>query len=83
MHSLKPLCAALLGAFAASAAAQSDEPVRTLGTVTVNSPQPTSLPSQIPTTIEGITRQEIDRTINATDSQDALKYFPSLLVRKR
>jgi iron complex outermembrane recepter protein len=83
MHSLKPLCAALLGAFAATAAAQSDEPVRTLGTVTVNSLQPTSLPAQIPTTIEGITRQEIDRTVNATDSQDALKYFPSLLVRKR
>jgi iron complex outermembrane receptor protein len=83
MHSLKPLCAALLAAFAASAAAQSGEPVRQLGTVTVNSPQPTSLPAQIPTTIEGTTRQEIDRTVNATDSQDALKYFPSLLVRKR
>ena len=58
-------------------------PVRTLGTVTVTGGQPTSLPTQIPTTIEGITREEIEHPINATDSEDALKYLPSLLVRKR
>ena len=55
----------------------------TLGTVTVTATRPTSLPTQIPTTIEGITGDEIAETINATDSEDALKYFPSLLVRKR
>jgi len=33
--------------------------------------------------MEGITRQQIEQTINATDSEDVLKYFPSLLVRKR
>jgi iron complex outermembrane receptor protein len=60
-----------------------DEPTRTLGTVTVTAIRPTSLPTQIPTTIEGITGQQVARTINATDSEDALKYFPSLLVRKR
>src|SRR5262249_51787108 len=31
----------------------------------------------------GITREQIQQQINATDSEDALKYFPSLLVRKR
>ena len=56
---------------------------RTLGVVTVNGGQPSSLPTQIPTTIEGITREEIETRINATDSEDALKYLPSLLVRKR
>ena len=45
--------------------------------------QPTSLPSQIPTTTEGVTGQQVEQTVNATDSEDALKYFPSLLVRKR
>ena len=60
-----------------------DAPAKSLGVVTVNSGQPTSLPTQIPTTIEGITREQIEQTINATDSEDALKYFPSLLVRKR
>ena len=57
--------------------------VKDLGVVTITSGQPTSLPTHIPTTIEGITREQIEATINATDSEDALKYFPSLLVRKR
>jgi iron complex outermembrane receptor protein len=70
-----------VAAFAQSAPA--DAPAKSLGVVTVNSGQPTSLPTQIPTTIEGITREQIEHTINATDSEDALKYFPSLLVRKR
>jgi len=68
------------GAFAEQT---SDAPVKTLGTVTVTSGQPTSLPTQIPTTIEGITGKQVEDTINATDSEDALKYFPSLNVRKR
>jgi len=70
-----------LAAFAQAPVA--DAPAKSLGVVTVNSGQPTSLPTQIPTTIEGITREQIAETINATDSEDALRYFPSLLVRKR
>lgn len=58
-------------------------PVKSLGMVTVTSGPPTSLPTQIPTTIEGVTREQIEQNINATDSEDALKYLPSLLVRKR
>ncbi|OYX52890.1 MAG: hypothetical protein B7Y96_10740 [Comamonadaceae bacterium 32-67-11] len=30
-----------------------------------------------------MTREQIEHSINATDSEDALKYLPSLLVRKR
>lgn len=52
-------------------------------TVTVVGRRPSSLPTQIPTTIEGITAREVAEKINATDAEDALKYFPSLLVRKR
>jgi iron complex outermembrane receptor protein len=62
---------------------RSDEPSRDLGTVTVIGRRPSSLPTQIPTTIEGISGGEIGVRINATDAEDALKYFPSLLVRKR
>lgn len=59
-------------------------PVKALGVVTITgSSQPTALPTQIPATMEGVTREEIARTVNATDSEDALKYLPSLLVRKR
>lgn len=74
-------------------AAAADEPrpdphnpanqVRTLERVTVTAGRPSTLPLEIPTTTEGITGKEIERAINATDSSDALKYFPSLVVRKR
>nr|WP_316638500.1 TonB-dependent receptor [uncultured Roseateles sp.] len=58
-------------------------PVHQLGLVRVSGSTPTSLPTNIPTTIEGINAAEIERHINATDAEDALKYLPSLLVRKR
>ena len=82
---LSPLALALLAAFSTAIHAQeaADTPLRQLGTVTISGTRPTSLPTQIPTTIEGITREEIERTVNATDAEDALKYLPSLLVRKR
>ena len=73
---------ALALAFPILAAAQ-EAPSKTLGVVTITGGQPTSLPTQIPTTMEGVTREQIEQTINATDSEDALKYLPSLLVRKR
>ena len=72
-----------LNAFAQGATNNSEAPIKTLGTVTVTSGQPTSLPTQIPTTIEGITGQQVEEKINAFDSEDALKYLPSLNVRKR
>ena len=54
-----------------------------LGLVRVQGQAPSSLPTNIPTTREGLSRADIERSINATDAEDALKYFPSLLVRKR
>lgn len=63
--------------------AQTNAPSKDGGVVTVVGKSPTSLPTQIPATMEGITAQQIAQSINATDSEDALKYFPSLLVRKR
>lgn len=66
-----------------TAEAGRDQPVKSLGMVTVRGSRPSSLPTHMPTTLESVTAQDIERTINATDSEDALKYFPSLLVRKR
>ena len=54
-----------------------------LDRVTVTATRPATLPTEIPTTIESITGKQVERTINATDAEDALKYLPSLLVRKR
>ena len=56
---------------------------RNAAIVTITAGRPSSLPTQIPTTVEGITGAEVEARINATDSEDALKYLPSLLVRKR
>ncbi|ROZ79045.1 TonB-dependent receptor [Ramlibacter sp. WS9] len=69
--------------FIAQAHEPAPPPVRSLGTVTITGGQPTSLPTQLPTTIERVTREQIEHSINANDSEDALKYLPSLLVRKR
>jgi iron complex outermembrane receptor protein len=66
-----------------AAAAAENEMSRSMGTVTVVARRPSSLPTHIPATLEGITGESVARTINATDSEDALKYFPSLVVRKR
>src|SRR5438067_723761 len=51
--------------------------------VVVTGGRPTSLPTEIPATIEGITGAQVEERINAFDSEDALKYLPSLNVRKR
>lgn len=56
---------------------------QSMGVVTVVARRPSSLPTQIPTTIEGVSGETVARTVNATDSEDALKYLPSLNVRKR
>ena len=72
------------GARAEEAAGSSrDAQSRELGTVTVIGRRTTSLPTQIPTTLESIDANALRVRINATDAEDALKYFPSLLVRKR
>src|SRR5687768_2264666 len=60
-------------------AAHDAEPQR----ITVTGERPSTLPLEIPTTTESITGRAVEERINATDSEDALKYFPSLLVRKR
>ena len=67
-----------------SALANHETPGKDLGVVTItHSGQPTSLPTQIPTTMEGISGAQVEQAINATDSEDAIRYLPSLLVRKR
>src|SRR5688500_18926038 len=58
-------------------------PLKQLGVVEVRGGRASSLPSQIPTTTESVTGDRVEATVNATDSEDALKYLPSLLVRKR
>lgn len=57
--------------------------VATLDRVEVIGARPATMPTEIPTVTHSISGQQIDQAINASDSEDALKYFPSLNVRKR
>lgn len=79
----KPLSLVWVVALTGMSDAQAVNESKDLGVVVITSGQPTSLPTQIPTTTETVTGQQIAQTINATDSEDALKYLPSLSVRKR
>ena len=74
---------AALVTVAGPALAQQVAVAERLDGVVVTGPRPSSMPLELPTTIESITRKQIDDTINATDAEDVLKYFPSLIVRKR
>ena len=81
--------AALAWALSAASLAQSTlaplalTDVKTLDRVNVTASRPASMPLEIPTTLLSLTGRDIEQTVNATDAEDALKYFPSLLVRKR
>lgn len=77
------LLAAVLLVLPGLAAAQAPPDARTLERVSVTGGRPSSLPIEIPTTTEGISGGQVERSINATDLADALKYLPSLVVRKR
>jgi iron complex outermembrane recepter protein len=79
--------AVALAALAAAAHAADDNndasPRTGSAIIVITGGRPSSLPTYLPTTVESITAAEIETRINASDSEDALKYFPSLLVRKR
>ncbi len=38
---------------------------------------------QLPNTVSSVTRQDIEEKVNIIDTEDAVKYMPSLFVRKR
>lgn len=38
---------------------------------------------QLPNTVASVTRKQIERQVNIVDTEDAVKYMPSLFVRKR
>ena len=63
------------------ASAQSAE--ATLPGITVKEVPSTAEKNQLPATTESITAEKMAETINVLNTEDALKYLPSLIVRKR
>jgi iron complex outermembrane receptor protein len=82
-HSRPAALAVLASLCLPGAAAHADGDAQQVSKVIVTGGRPTSLPTEIPATIEGITGAQVEERINAFDSEDALKYLPSLNVRKR
>ena len=51
--------------------------------VTVTAPETSLRRYQVPATQEGIDAQQMTESVNVVNTEDALKYLPSLVVRKR
>lgn len=56
---------------------------QTLAPISVREAKTTAEKFLAPTTSEGATRQQIADTVNAMNTEDAFKYLPNILVRKR
>jgi len=76
------VAAVLVGA-APAAWSQSAAPVTTLPEVSISEPPTTAQKYQLPATTESVTAAQMAETINVMNTEDALKYLPSLIVRKR
>lgn len=81
----KPIAAALLAAWSTAALAQAvaAEEERQLGEVTVSGAAAPRVPANLPAVTEGVSAKQIEEAINVVNTEDALKYLPSITVRKR
>ncbi len=86
----EPLCVLRVGSFAVAAMtcasqlhAQSMPAPTALPEVTVREPATSAQKYQLPGTTEAVTQAQMAETINVINSEDALKYLPSLILRKR
>jgi iron complex outermembrane receptor protein len=72
---------------ASSLAAVSGKPgavdVQSLSTIRVTGTRSYADEHQLPQTTESVTARQVTQAINAVNTEDALKYLPSVLVRKR
>lgn len=67
-------------ALAYGAPAQAEE--KELGEMVVKG-EKSPLPANLPATTEGVTAKQMAETINVVNTEDSLKYLPSLQIRKR
>ncbi|TAL79671.1 MAG: TonB-dependent receptor [Burkholderiaceae bacterium] len=72
-----------LAGAATVAAPTSAADVQSLSAITVSGTRSYADENQLPQTTESVTAEHIARTINVVNTEDALKYLPNVLVRKR
>jgi iron complex outermembrane receptor protein len=80
-HRMRMSVIAVLSALAIDAHAQAPE--HTLPPVTVKETPSYPERNQLPGTTESVTAKQLETTVNLMNVEDALKYMPSLIVRKR
>ena len=78
---LPSLSLAIAALYAASALAQSDE--KTLPAVTVKETLSVPERNQLPATTESVTAKQLAETVNMITVEDAFKYMPGLIIRRR
>src|SRR5215203_1554536 len=69
--------------FSAAGACAQSAPAVILPEVTVKEAPTVKQQFQLPATVETVTADEVAATTNMVNTEDALKYLPSLVVRKR
>jgi len=79
----RQLPVAVLGALALVSTAVADESETRLGEMVVSGDKASGVPRNLPAVSEGITASQMEESINVVNTEDALKYLPSLQVRKR
>jgi iron complex outermembrane receptor protein len=75
--------ASAVAADTADAAAGAGSSIEHMAVVTVSEAPVVSDQYQLPSVIQSVTATKVEDTINAVDVEDAVKYLPSLFVRKR
>ncbi|QDF97016.1 TonB-dependent receptor [Azoarcus sp. DD4] len=84
----KPLVLAVLGALSSGALAEQtsnkdgDTAIQ-LDEVVITGGAPSPLPPTVQAVVEGVTAETMAESINVVNTEDALKYLPSLQIRKR
>ena len=82
-HGTRVLVASVLVCTAPAAWPQFAPPATTLPEVSISEPPTVAQNYQLPATTESVTAAQMAETINVMNTEDALKYLPSLIVRKR
>jgi len=77
----RPIAMAILACLASSALAQSEE--KTLQAISIKEKPSVAEKYQLPVTTESVAAEKLAETVNVVNTEDSLKYLPSVMVRKR
>lgn len=60
-----------------------EESEKQLGEMVIKADKSRAIPANLPAVTEGVTAKQMEESINVVNTEDALKYLPSLQIRKR